>query len=246
MAKTRKLVALGGIGLMLILSACETQTAQPAPPPSAAVTEDGCVPLSDPNPPAEDAKGNKALIGAGLGALAGIAAGAVIGGGSMRRNMAIGAGVGALAGAGIGHYMDRQEKELKQELANSDVDVTREGDQIILNMPSQVTFDVDSAEVSPAFYPVLEDIALVIRKYPNTYVDVIGHTDSTGTADHNLGLSQRRADGVADILISNCVQRGRLALAGAGETQPVASNDSRDGRAQNRRVEIKLTPITES
>ena len=140
--------------------------------------------------------------------------------------------------------MDKQEQELKQELANSDVGVTRDGDRIILDMPSKVTFDVDKSDVKQQFYPVLEDVALVIRKYEKTYVDVIGHTDSTGSSEYNQSLSIRRAEAVTNILVSNCVNRGRIGIAGAGESQPTAGNDSAAGRAQNRRVEVVLSPVT--
>ncbi len=237
-----KYLSFSAMALMIVISACENQ--QQSKPQTQTVAANGCTPISDPNPPEADASGNKVLIGVGIGAIVGAAAGAVIGGGSKRRNMLIGAGVGALAGGGIGHYMDKQEKELKKELDDSDVGVTRVGDRIVLDMPNQVTFDVDKSDVKQNFYPVLEDISMVLRKYEKTYVDVIGHTDSTGSAQYNEGLSVRRAQSVTNILVSNCVQRGRIGVAGAGEEQPVASNATAAGRTQNRRVEIILSPVT--
>lgn len=181
-------------------------------------------------------------IGAGLGALAGLAVG---GSPRAQRNaVLIGAGIGALAGGGIGAYMDKQEAEIRQQLQGTGVSVTRNGDVIVLNMPSNITFDVDQDAVKSSFYSVLNSVALVLNKYDKTVVDVNGHTDSSGDDSYNFGLSQRRALSVANYLNGQGVDGRRFSVVGFGETQPVASNDTADGRALNRRVEIQLAPIT--
>lgn len=184
-----------------------------------------------------------AIVGAGAGALLGYLTNTNKSE-EGRTNALIGAGVGALAGAGVGTYMDRQQAELRRELAGTDVGVTREGDNIRLNMPGDVTFDFNRTEIKPQFVPVLDDVARVLNQYPSTTVDVIGHADSVGADDYNLDLSRRRAASVADFL----VQRGRvlpdrLYVDGQGERAPIASNDTEAGRAQNRRVEIVLRPF---
>lgn len=186
------------------------------------------------------------------GALAGAIGGAALGymtntnkSEQGRKNALIGAGVGALGGAAVGQYMDRQQAELRRELANTGVDVTRQGDNIVLNMPGDVTFDVDRAEVKPQFVTVLDDVSRTLNAYPQTYVDVVGHADSTGADDYNQGLSERRASSVAEYLVRRGrVLPDRLYVAGMGERNPIASNASPDGRAQNRRVEIILRPFT--
>jgi outer membrane protein OmpA-like peptidoglycan-associated protein len=181
--------------------------------------------------------------GAGIGALAGAALG-TLAGGNDRRNALIGAGIGALAGGAIGATMDRNEAELRQQLQGTGVSVTRSGDQIILNMPSDITFATDQDSVKAAFYPVLNSVALVLKKYRQTTVDVFGHTDSTGSDQHNFDLSQRRALSVANYLSGQGVDQRRFAVTGFGKTRPVASNATAEGRAQNRRVEIQLSPLT--
>ena len=181
--------------------------------------------------------------GAGLGALAGAGLG-LLAGGDDRRNALLGAGIGALAGGAIGGYMDQQEAQLRAQLQGTGVSVTRVGDQIILNMPSNITFAFDSDSIQPSFYETLNSVALVLRRYNQTLVDVIGHTDSTGSTDYNMRLSQRRAAAVADYLIAQGNNSQRFAVIGMGPTQPIASNATEEGRAQNRRVEIKLVPLT--
>ena len=181
-----------------------------------------------------------AAIGAGLGALAGIA----LGGGNDRRNALIGAGVGALAGGAIGNYMDRQEAELRAQLQGTGISVTRNGNQIILNMPSNITFATDQDQVMSAFYPTLNSVALVLKKFNQTIVDVYGHTDSTGNDQYNYELSERRAMSVANYLYSQGIDGRRFAVQGFGETRPIASNATPDGRAANRRVEIQLSPLS--
>lgn len=180
--------------------------------------------------------------GATLGALAGAGLG-LLAGGNDRRNALIGAGVGALAGGAIGSYMDRQEAELRGQLQGTGVSVTRQGDQIILNMPSNITFATDSSNIQPAFFGTLNSVALVIQRFNQTLVDVYGHTDSTGGNDHNIQLSQRRASAVSSYLTSQGSDPRRFSIIGMGSSQPIASNSTAEGRAQNRRVEIRLAPL---
>lgn len=184
-----------------------------------------------------------AALGAGLGALAGMA----VGGSKVaqRNAVLIGAGIGALAGGAVGATMDKNEAELRAQLQGTGVSVTRVGDQIILNMPSDITFGVDQDAIRSDFYPVLNSVALVLKRYRQTLVDVYGHTDSTGSDSHNFDLSQRRALSVANYLNAQGVDQRRFAVTGFGETRPIASNASDSGRAQNRRVEIQISPLTE-
>lgn len=182
-----------------------------------------------------------AAIGAGLGALAGVAIGG--GGRHSARNALIGAGIGAIAGGGIGAYMDNQEAELRAELQGTGVSVTRVGDRIILNMPSNITFGTDQDQVIPPFYRTLDSVALVLKKFDKTFVDVNGHTDSTGSQQHNQALSERRAASVAYYLAGRGIDQRRVSAVGFGSSQPVASNATPEGRAQNRRVEVAIAPI---
>ncbi|API61052.1 hypothetical protein BSL82_09005 [Tardibacter chloracetimidivorans] len=194
--------------------------------------------------------GNRRLSKAGIGALAGAAlgtgAGAVVGGKSKRTEMIVGAGIGAIAGTAIGAYMDKQEKELREKTAGTDVEVIRQGDELLLNMPSGITFDTDSYSIKPEFRTTLDNIASTLGSYNQTYVDVYGHTDSTGADAYNMTLSRNRAESVAGYLATHGVARARIGTQGFGETQPVASNDTDAGRAQNRRVEIKLVPVADT
>ena len=180
--------------------------------------------------------------GTGIGAVGGAIAGAIFGG--SRKSVLIGAGIGALAGGVAGNYMDKQEAELRTRLQNTGVSVTRVGDSIILNMPGNITFATDSSNISADFYQVLDSVALVINEFEKTYVDVIGHTDSTGKAEYNQQLSVARASSVARYLESQKVVPQRVNTQGMGQNAPIASNDTPEGRALNRRVEIRLTPIT--
>ncbi len=184
---------------------------------------------------------------AGSGAAIGAAAGAVIGaisGGDRLERAAIGAGIGALSGAAVGAYMDRQEAALREQLRGTGVSVTRRADQIILNMPGNVTFDVDSASLRPEFFDVLDSVALVVEEYDQTVLVVDGHTDSSGPNSYNQRLSESRAETVAEYLINRGIRPVRIEASGYGEEYPVASNGSREGRRQNRRVELTLIPIT--
>ncbi len=188
--------------------------------------------------------------GATKGAAIGAAAGAVIGlisgddAVERRQRALIGAGIGALAGGSVGYYMDRQEAELRAELEGTGVSVTRMGENITLNMPGNVTFAHDSADLNPAFFDVLNSVAKVLDKYEKTVVEVAGHTDSTGTEEYNQRLSERRADSVARFLESQGVMSQRIITVGMGESRPVADNSTAAGRQANRRVELTLVPVT--
>jgi len=217
------LVALA-VGLSVGLAGCET---------TAFKTTD---------PYTGEEKVNKTTKGAGLGAVAGLVTGAIIGGG--RKRLLLGAGIGALAGGLVGNYMDREDAKLRAQLQGTGVSVTRYGDQIVLNMPGNVTFASNSSDISSDFYAVLDSVALVLNEFDQTYVDVIGHTDSTGGAELNQSLSERRAASVAQYLKSQQVQPERIVSRGVGPSSPIASNDTPEGRALNRRVEIILTPVT--
>jgi outer membrane protein OmpA-like peptidoglycan-associated protein len=186
-------------------------------------------------------------IGAGTGALLGTAAGLVIGkttSASTRKSMLIGAGIGALAGGGVGMYMDNQEAKLRARLEGTGVSVTRMGDTIILNMPSNITFDTDRSEIKPQFHDVLNSVAIVLNEFDRTLVDVTGHTDSDGSDGYNQDLSERRAGSVAEYLVAQGNNYRRFQVLGMGETQPIASNATPDGKARNRRVEIQIAPLT--
>ncbi len=184
-----------------------------------------------------------ALVGAGSGAVIGAIAGSVTGN-DPRIGALIGAGIGGLTGAAVGKYMDQQEAELRAQLQGTGVSVTRVGDQIILNMPSNITFDIDSATVQSSFNETLVSVGLVLKKFNKTIVDVYGHTDDTGSDAHNQDLSQRRSVAVATILANQGIDQRRFYIEGKGESDPIASNATETGRAQNRRVEIQISPIS--
>ena len=202
----------------------------------------GCVT----NPETGNRTISKAAIGGLGGVVGGYLLGDVLGGKNDRTAKIVGAGLGGLAGAGIGYYMDEQEKKLREQTAGTGIDVTRDGDNLILNMPSNVTFGVDSSAISPAFQSTLGNVANTLSSYEKSYVDVLGHTDSTGSDAYNQSLSERRAESVANFLANSGVQRARLATRGYGESQPIASNSTEEGRAANRRVEIKIVPIEQA
>ena len=184
---------------------------------------------------------NGAGIGAGLGAVAG----ALTANNEHRwRNAAAGAAIGGLAGAGVGTYMDSQERDLRQATAGTGIDVSRQGDNLILNMPSNITFATDSSNIQSQLKPTLNNVANILQNYPQTMVEVHGHTDNTGSDSYNMSLSERRAASVASYLSSRGVTQ-RIMTTGVGESQPIASNVTAEGRAQNRRVEIKISPITQ-
>lgn len=198
------------------------------------------------NPYTQEKQASKLAIGAGIGAASGALIGALTSKSKNRRkNALLGAGIGALAGGSVGYYMDVQEAKLRQQLGNSGVSVTRQGDQIVLNMPGNITFEFGSANINNKFYDVLSSISVVLKKYEKTYVDVIGHTDSVGADAYNQTLSENRSRSVASYFAGQGIMAQRLLTAGRGETQPIATNDSAEGRALNRRVEIHLTPVTQ-
>ncbi|MBB4617580.1 OmpA family protein [Sphingomonas abaci] len=189
---------------------------------------------------------SKTAIGGIGGALGGYLLGDIVGGRRDRTEKIVGAGLGGLAGAGIGAYMDRQERQLRERTAGTDVQVIRRGDDLVLNIPSGITFAYDSSAVQPQFQRTLDQVAQTLAEYKETYIDVYGHTDATGSDAYNQALSERRAVAVADYLAGRGVQAARIATRGYGKTQPIASNDTDAGRAANRRVEIKIVPIRQN
>ncbi|VFU12538.1 putative outer membrane lipoprotien [anaerobic digester metagenome] len=192
-------------------------------------------------------KMSKTAWGSIIGAASGAAVGAATGkdGEARRKRALIGAGVGALAGGAVGVYMDKQESRLRQQLQNTGVSVTRDGDRIILNMPGNITFQVDSSDINANFYDVLNSVALVLKEYNKTIINITGHTDSTGSDSYNQALSERRAASVGRYLTSQGIDPMRIATAGMGESMPIASNDTPEGRQANRRVELELVPLTQ-
>ena len=186
----------------------------------------------------------------GTGVIAGAIGGAVLGyltntsnSEEGRKNALIGAGIGALGGAAVGAYMDRQQRELEAQLSGSGVGVARQGDNLVLRMPSDVTFASNQSSINPAFNATLDDVAAVLNRYDQSVVDIIGHADSDGAEDYNLNLSRQRASSVAQYLVNRNVLADRLYVDGRGESQPVASNATAEGKAQNRRVEILIRPF---
>lgn len=181
-------------------------------------------------------------IGAAVGAVGGLVAASATGA-DARIAALVGAGVGALAGGAVGAYMDQQEAELRAQLQGTGVSVTRVGDQIILNMPSNITFDVGSSSVKPQFRSTLTSVTLVLQRFEKTIVDVLGHTDSDGSEEFNLNLSRERAIAVANVISGQGIDARRFYIDGRGETSPIASNNTDAGKAQNRRVEIRISPL---
>ncbi len=222
MMKKNQIISLAVLASMVPLSACVTDP------------ETGKKSIS------------KAAIGGVGGAVGGYLLGDLIGGKRDRTEKILGAGIGAVAGAGVGYYMDEQERKLRQQTAGTGVDVIREGDNLVLDMPSGITFAVDSSTVQPTFQATLDRVATTLTQYEKTYIDVMGHTDSTGSDAYNQGLSERRASAVAGYLTSRGVQSARMATRGYGESQPKASNLDEAGRAANRRVEIRIVPVTQN
>lgn len=198
----------------------------------------GCV--TDPNTGQRSV--SRAAIGGAGGAGLGYLLGGLIGG---KTGRILGAGIGGIGGAVIGNQIDQQIRELDEATAGTGVDVTQtpDGTGILVNLPD-VTFAVDSTTVSPSFRSALDSVAQSMVQYPNSLVDVMGHTDSTGSDTYNLDLSRRRAESVANYLVSRGVSRARLEAVGYGEQYPVADNSTAEGRATNRRVEIRITPIS--
>ena len=208
-----------------------------------AVFVSGCETLDPYTRESETSKATKgALIGAAAGAVVGLISGddAV----ERRQRALIGAGVGALTGGAIGVYMDKQEAKLRAELEGTGVSVARIGDNITLNMPGNITFATNSSDLSPAFFDVLNSVGKVLGEYDNTVVEVAGHTDNTGSDSYNQSLSERRAASVATYLQGRNVTSQRLITVGMGEARPIADNTTADGRQANRRVEITMVPVT--
>jgi len=188
-------------------------------------------------------KVSKTATGAVIGGAAGAAIGAATGGDRGKR-AAIGAGAGVLAGGAVGAYMDHQESKLREQLQGTGVSVTRAGDDLILNMPGNITFEVNQADIRPGFYDVLNSVVLVVKEFDKTIIEISGYTDSTGSDSYNQQLSERRAESVGSYFEAQGVVPGRVVTKGLGERNPIADNDTPAGRERNRRVELKLVPIT--
>ena len=200
--------------------------------------------ITDPN--TGERRISKQAIGAGVGAVGGYLLGDLIGGRNDRAERLIGAGVGVLAGAAVGAYMDRQEQELRRRTAGTGVEVERQGDELVLTMPSGITFAYDRYDIQPQFQTTLDQVAQTLVAYPQTMIDIYGHTDSTGSDAYNQTLSENRARSVANYLAGRGVQQVRMATRGFGESQ-LAVNPERSeaDRQANRRVEIRIVPAAE-
>jgi len=207
---------------------------------AAAVALAGCAATEDfaTNPDKQ-----KTRQGTAIGAAGGAVVGLLIDGGW--KGALIGAGVGALAGGAVGNYQDKQEAKLRQQMAGTGVEVVRKGDNITLDMPGNVTFAFDSAQLNPQFNPVLDKVAQTLVEYDKTVIQVAGHTDSTGSHAYNMKLSEQRASSVSNYLAGRGVPTQRMHTVGAGPDHPVADNATPEGRAQNRRVEITIVPVTD-
>ncbi|MGV8919803.1 MAG: OmpA family protein [Pseudomonas sp.] len=179
----------------------------------------------------------------GLGALAGAVAGAAIDHNNRGKGALIGAAVVGAGAAGYGYYADKQEAALRKSMANTGVEVQRQGDQIKLIMPGNITFATNSSGIAPSFYAPLNNLAGSLKQFNQNIIEIVGYTDNTGARQHNMDLSQQRAQSVATYLTSQGVDPSHLAVQGMGPDQPIASNADVNGRAQNRRVEVNLKPI---
>jgi outer membrane protein OmpA-like peptidoglycan-associated protein len=199
------------------------------------------------DPDTGNKKISRAAIGGVAGAVVGYFAGDLIGGRRDRTEKVVGAGVGALAGAAVGVYMDRQERELRDRTAGTGVEIQRQGDELLLTMPSGITFAINSYEVQPQFRGTLDQVAQTLSSYPSTLIDVYGHTDPSGGDAINLPLSRNRAQSVASYLTQRGVQPARIATQGFGSAQPLPGNDNSTEaeRSANRRVEIRIVPLQE-
>ncbi len=185
----------------------------------------------------------KTTTGAGIGAVGGAVLGSQVAGDDKRTEGAlIGAALGALAGGAIGNYMDQQERVLRQQTVGTGVDVSRQGQNIVLSFPDRIGFDVGRAEIKPEFKAILDDVAETLKQYPDTRIEIAGHTDNTGSAEANQRLSENRANAVRSYLASRGVAPERMYAVGYGQSRPIASNATPEGRAQNRRVEIIVIP----
>lgn len=198
------------------------------------------------DPYTREERTSRATVGAGIGAVIGAVAGLATGddANDRRQRALIGAGIGALAGGAVGGYMDAQQRKLLEELEGTGVSVTRVGDNIVLNMPGHVTFATGNSDLNPQFFDVLDSVALVLREYDKTIVEVSGHTDTVGGREMNQRLSEDRASTVATYLHRRNIIADRFLTYGYAYDRPVASNETAAGRQANRRVEIILVPIT--
>ncbi|OGW41131.1 MAG: cell envelope biogenesis protein OmpA [Nitrospirae bacterium GWD2_57_9] len=197
------------------------------------------------NPYTGEQQTSNAAKGSAIGGVAGAILGAATASkGDRAKKAMVGAGIGAIAGGGTGYYMDVQEAKLRKKLEGTGVSVKRDGNDIRLIMPGDVTFETNSANLDAQFFGVLDSVATVLAEYKSTLVTVAGYTDSTGAVEYNRKLSEKRASTVAVYLSSRGVIKERLAAVGHGESSPVAANSTNDGRARNRRVEITLDPIS--
>jgi len=230
---TRTVIRNLSIGLVsaAVLSACATG---------------GSYVQSDPygNPTQQQNRtGKGALIGAAIGTAAGLLSGSSAT--ERRQHAMIGAGIGALGGAAVGNYQDRQERALRERTANTGIEVQRQGDNITLNLPDGITFDFNKTTLKPQFYGALNGVASTLAEYNQTMIEVVGHTDSIGSDAVNNRLSKERADSVASYLTAQGVQSVRMETLGAGKAYPIADNSTDAGRAKNRRVEIRVIPLTQ-
>lgn len=196
------------------------------------------------NPYTGEEQAGKSAIYGGIGALTGAAIGAATSSSDDRAKGAlIGAAVGGAAGGGYGYYVDKQEQRLRQELTGTGVQVIRNGDTLQLVMPGNITFASGSSDISSSFYPTLNSLVKVFKEFDQNGINIVGHTDSTGSMELNMRLSRERAASVASYIAGQGVSGARISSAGVGPSQPIASNDTEAGRAQNRRVEITLRQL---
>jgi outer membrane protein OmpA-like peptidoglycan-associated protein len=196
-----------------------------------------------------ESKTSNTAKGAGIGASIGLALAYVQNrdksSSDRKKAMLKGAGIGAIAGGGVGYYMDSQEAKLRKQLRSTGVSVERDGDNINLIMPGNITFESGGSNLSNSFYAVMDSVVLVVQEFDKTIIVTAGHTDSKGSDSYNQLLSERRATTVSGYLRHKGVVEARLETIGFGETQPLADNATAEGRALNRRVEISLFPISE-
>jgi outer membrane protein OmpA-like peptidoglycan-associated protein len=185
----------------------------------------------------------RTAVGAGIGALGGYLLGDLIGG--SRTAQILGAGIGAIGGGAAGQYMDRQERRLRQQTAGTGIEIDRQGDELVLRMPEGITFAYNRSDIQPQFQGTLDQVAATLQEYRSTAIDIYGHTDSSGSDAYNQTLSEQRAQSVANYLTSRGIDRVRLATRGYGESQPIADNSTESGRAANRRVELRIVPVTQ-
>ncbi len=190
-----------------------------------------------------DKKAGNSAVGAGIGALAGAVIGAATAGGDKNKSILTGAAAGAALGGGIGLYMDKQEAKLRQQLQGSGVQVRREGNELFLIMPGNITFATGQYSIKSQFYDVLTSVSVVLKEYNKTVIQVSGHTDNVGNSQFNQTLSEQRAASVKTYLVQKGIVPGRVQSVGYGFRYPVAPNATAQGREQNRRVELKLEVI---